>query len=124
MFHVPEKFRISEKENKFLGSDSGYGNNGAFRIRISNVACFFIVASDGEGWEHVSVHVSDCGSNRTPTWDEMCKIKFLFWDESDCIIQYHPSKEEYVNNHKHTLHLWKPITEQIPIPPSIMVGIK
>lgn len=124
MFHVPEDFRISKKEHPFLGSDSTYGNNGAFKIPISSVASYFIISSDGEGWEHVSVHVNDCGRNRTPTWNEMCEVKSLFWDESDCVIQYHPSKAEYVNNHEHTLHLWRPVTKQIPIPPSYMVGIK
>ena len=52
-----------------------------------------IIASDGFGWEHVSVSRRD----RCPTWEEMCQIKALFWDEDDCVIQYHPPRSEYVN---------------------------
>ena len=35
--------------------------------------------------------------------------KALFWDEDDCVIQYHPPRSEYVNNHQNCLHLWRPI---------------
>ena len=72
------------------------------------------------GWEHVSVSRRD----RCPTWDEMCLVKALFWDEEDCVIQYHPPRSEYVNNHPNCLHLWRPIGVSLPMPPSIMVGFK
>lgn len=55
-------------------------------------------------WEHVSVALP----NRNPNWDEMCFVKDLFWDESDECIQFHPRKSDYVNFHKHCLHIWKP----------------
>jgi hypothetical protein len=116
MFHVPEKYRIRTGP---LASDSRYGNNGAFeywhggnRIRV--------IASDGEGWNHVSVSLA----HRTPTWEEMCFIKDKFWDEEDQVIQFHPPKSQYVNYHPYTLHLWQPIGVEIPLPPSIMVGPK
>jgi hypothetical protein len=50
-------------------------------------------------------------------------IKDIFWDEDDCVIQYHPPKEDYIDNHKFCLHLWRPIGVEIPRPPKIMVGI-
>ena len=55
---------------------------------------------------------------------EMCQIKALFWDEDDCVIQYHPQSSEHVNNHPNCLHLWRPIGVSLPMPPSIMVGLK
>lgn len=119
MFHVPEKNRISKGR---LASDSSFGNNGAFLIDRGR-SQLWIIASDGEGWEHVSVHCVSDTKERTPTWSEMCFVKDLFWDESDCIIQYHPAKSEYVNMHKFALHLWKPIGVSIPIPEKILVGI-
>ena len=61
---------------------------------------------------------------RIPTWEEMCKIKSLFWDEEDTVIQYHPAKTEYVNNHPNVLHLWRSIDQVIPTPPTELVGIK
>lgn len=72
------------------------------------------------GWEHVSVsHAS-----RTPTWDEMCFIKDLFWDAEDVVVQFHPKKSEYVNLSKNCLHLWRKIGEEFPTPSSILVGPK
>lgn len=119
-FQVPNKFRL--RNHPTIASDDSYGNNGAFSIPVKFGVIAWIVASDGEGWEHVSVHIMEKGRERTPSWDEMCEVKNLFWDEEDCVIQYHPAKSEYVNRHKHTLHLWRPIGIVIPIPNKIMVG--
>lgn len=116
---VPEKYRITKG---IMASNGSYGNNGAFEVPFSNRSTAFVIASDGEGWEHVSVHVVVEGKQRTPTWSEMCKIKELFWSEDDVVIQYHPRKTEYVNNHKHCLHLWKPIGLDIPTPPTNLIG--
>lgn len=123
MFKVPNKDRITYG---VMGSGDHYGNNGAFSIWLSNRTLAMVVASDGEGWEHVSVRMVDksTGNDRTPTWAEMCKIKDIFWGEEDCVIQYHPPKSEYVNNHPHVLHLWRPTAQAIPMPDSILVGIK
>lgn len=79
-----------------------------------------VVFSNGGGWDHVSVSFR----NKTPTWDEMCIVKDIFFNEDEVVIQYHPAKEDYINNHPHTLHLWKPQKEKIPTPPTIMAGIK
>ena len=84
-----------------------------------------ILATDGNGdtllpvWEHVSVSLA----HRTPTWDEMCLVKSLFWQAHDCVVQYHPAESEYVNNHPHCLHLWRNPTAPFPIPPTILVGL-
>ena len=80
-----------------------------------------VIFSDGEGWEHVSVSTP----TRTPNWAEMCFVKSLFWDDDDTVIQFHPPKSEYVNNHAFCLHLWRPNNGAvIPLPPSILVGFK
>lgn len=117
MFKVPEKARRTKGQ---LGSNSSYGNNGFFQFKIGSVGVA-VIASDGEGWEHVSVSLSE---ERDPTWEEMCKVKDVFWDEGDCVIQYHPPKESYINHHPHCLHLWRVINKVMPIPPTILVGIK
>jgi hypothetical protein len=54
----------------------------------------------------------------------MCHVKALFWDPEDWVVQYHPAESEYVNNHPHTLHLWRPTAATLPTPPSILVGVK
>lgn len=61
---------------------------------------------------------------RTPTWSEMSFVKDVFWGEEDMVMQLHPPKSEYVNNHPHVLHLWRPTEQIIPIPPAIFVGLK
>lgn len=115
-FHVPEINRITKGP---YGSPPNSGNFGAFVIEHKGIL-FRVIASDQLGWEHVSVSIG----NRCPTWDEMCYIKSIFWDTDDTVIQYHPAEQEYVNNHPHCLHLWRPIGQTIPTPPAIMVGIK
>ncbi len=70
-------------------------------------------------WEHVSVSVK---AQRCPTWEEMCFIKDMFWNEDECVMQLHPPIQNYVNEHKYCLHLWKPMDRDIPQPPSILVG--
>jgi hypothetical protein len=85
-----------------------------------------IIASNGLWWEHVSVSVAGRRRRplRTPTWEEMCYVKALFWEPEETVLQYHPPESEYINCHSHTLHLWKPVGVQIPLPPSILVGPK
>lgn len=122
---VPEKYRLTT--NPLLPSDSSYGNNGAFIIphyRINNyeIRC---IASDGSGWEHVSVTIAPVGktANRCPTWEEMCWVKGQFWNDDVTVIQYHPAKEDYVSQHDFCLHLWRPIGKDFPTPNPLMVGI-
>ncbi len=114
MFHVPNKFRV--KEGPFQSTNTD-GNNGMFMFKIFNIG-FTAIASDGMGWEHVSV-----SSVKVPKWSEMCVVKNMFWDEEDCVIQFHPPASEYVNNCGTCLHLWRPVGIVIPRPPKILVGI-
>lgn len=116
-FHVPEKFRITSGP---MGSTAEIGNAGAFSIMLPRSQTIFAIASDALGWEHVSVSRRD----RCPTWEEMCAVKALFWDDDDCVVQYHPRKSEYVNNHPNCLHLWRPTFTCLEQPPSFLVGVK
>lgn len=117
-FRVPETYRI---KSGLLASTAASGNNGAFNIPIleNGIARLVrVIASDQEGWEHVSVSLP----NRTPSWGLMCQIKDLFWPPEAWVMQYHPSRDNYVNFHKHCLHLWRPVGVEFPTPPSYMVG--
>jgi hypothetical protein len=111
---VPEKHRIKTGR---LASPREFGCNGAFEFKHKGVH-FRAIVSDQMGWDHVSVSIGN--AERTPTWDEMCFIKQLFWDDEETVIQYHPKKSEYVNNHPYVLHLWKPHVV-FPVPPAIFV---
>lgn len=81
-----------------------------------------VIWSNGGGWEHVSV--SPYAKRITPSWDDMCLIKDIFFKDEECVVQYHPPKSEYVNNMQNCLHLWRPMNQEMPMPPSIMVGVK
>lgn len=114
-FHAPNRYRVREGALKSVDED---GNNGAFLVPFESYT-LCCIASDGGGWEHVSVSLK----HRTPSWKQMCFIKDLFWDAEDCCVQYHPPQSEYVNNHEHCLHIWRPINEKLPCPPSSFVGL-
>lgn len=114
-----EKYRIKEG---FLASE-GLVPHGAFFIPSPNLKDKLRVISSGamdKKWFHVSVSLP----NRCPTWKEMSYIKNLFFGENVTAIQFHPKKDQYVNNHPFCLHLWCRMDEEIELPPSILVGIK
>lgn len=98
---------------KEIGKDGGYGFVWLPGAKKPVMAVF----SWGGGWDHVSVS----HKNRCCTWEEMCKIKDIFFYEYEWVVQYHPAKEDYVNIHPYVLHLWRPQNETIPIPPKEFV---
>ena len=51
----------------------------------------------------------------------MCEIKAMFFKLEECVIEYHPPKSNYVNKCETCLHLWRPIYEEIPMPPMMYV---
>lgn len=112
-----ERHRILRGE---LGSSQADGNNGGFLIQRKGFPDLLVIVSDGEGWDHVSVSTQ----TRTPTWEEMCLVKELFFREDEWVIQYHPPTTENINNHRYCLHLWRPQTDAILTPPAWMVGVK
>jgi hypothetical protein len=93
-------------------------DGGAFNLMLGKND-FIIIASFGDNWDHVSVSMR----HRCPTWEEMCFIKDLFFYEDETVIQYHPHKKDYINNHPYCLHMWKPQKEEIPVPKRYMIGV-
>jgi hypothetical protein len=96
--------RIEEyrRYHPLLGTGDPGKNYGFFvfgPLRIISSGC----ADSYTDWEHVSVSCA----NRCPNWQEMDLVKRLFWDDDETVIQFHPRRDEYVNTHEFTLHLWK-----------------
>ena len=119
-FKVPEKYRLKTGP---LASNEAMGNNGIFLVRNRKFKHVLNVqASDGGGWEHVSVSTPI----RCPTWEEMSYIKNLFWDDTDFVVQMHVPKEDWVSFHEYCLHLWRKAgtNDYCERPPSIFVGPK
>ena len=117
-FEKVEKFRL---KTGFFQSNKG-DQFGAFFIpyKPGKTPLKVICAPSDEEWQHVSVSLP----NRCPTWSEMNMIKDLFWNEDECVVQYHPPKEDYVNNCTNCLHLWRWQGGEFPRPPKHLVGVK
>lgn len=68
-----------------------------------------------DGWEHVSV--SHSNKRILPTWEDMCRIKDLFWNKNETVVQIHPSEKQYVHGvgawkDSNVLHLWRPVNAE------------
>lgn len=120
------KFRVRTGP---MASTDRMGMQGAFMIPCGRET-LGVVSSDGSDWEAERLplpaweHVYVSLPSRTPTWGEMCYIKSLFFHPDDCVVEFHPPREQYVNCHCFCLHMWKPIGIEMPMPPSICVGPK
>jgi hypothetical protein len=135
--HFPEQYRYTSQLHQrrrdlaipqsFVTTleSSPYGGLFLLPRKIGSIGTFFkaIASCSPEAeWEHVSVSPLDTALKRCPTWDEMCFVKDLFWLPEDTVVQFHPPKSEYVNLAAYCLHLWRPISAEVPRPPKILVG--
>lgn len=123
MYRLPEQFRDIRSEKEIHGTSCVEGH-GIFRVNSKSApkTVLLCIAANGLGWEHVSISARHNKKVRIPTWEEMCQIKDLFWDDEDVVVQYHPKKSEYVSNAP-VLHLWRPAGVNIPTPPPELVGV-
>ncbi|MET7041058.1 hypothetical protein WBZ18_03545 [Clostridium botulinum] len=94
----------------------GDKHNGAFELKMKGEK-YFVVASDGQGWDHVSVS----HKHKIPSWKVMNAVKEMFFEDDEVVMQLHPSKKDYINNHPNCLHLWRPQKKEIPQPPIYMI---
>lgn len=104
-------------------SDDSFGFTGLFEF-VWGFQVLRVLASDGQGWQHVSVSLVD-HPKTTPRWEVMCAVKDLFFEPEDCVVQFHPPASEYVNHLPGCLHLWRCIDgREQPRPPAEFVGPK
>lgn len=106
-------YRSRDRERMiYPGENPAPHELGAFTIPMGGLL-FFVLASSGGGWDHVSVSTPV----RCPTWEEMETIKRMFFREDECAMQLHPPLNQYRNCHPFCLHIWKPLYQEIPLPP-------
>ena len=123
---------IRQTRNLFIEAEApNDGMGGHYYDSISGKNLNFIFSYQ-MGWEHLSVSMP----SRTPTWDMMCRMKDIFWNDDETCVEYHPAKNQYVNNHPHCLHIWRPVNndqffnepeskeELLPVPPHLLVGFR
>ena len=68
------------------------------------------------GWDHISISPQRAES-LTPTWEQMCRMRDLFFNDDEVVLQYHPPLQNHVNCATNTLHLWRCQNAEIPLPP-------
>ena len=77
-----------------------------------------VMASSGEGWDHVSVS----RAKRCPNWIEMEYVKRLFFKDDEVAMQLHVAVERHISTHPLCLHIWRPNDgREIPLPPEWLV---
>lgn len=81
------------------------GIKGCFVELPTGVRAHVVVGFNEDGWEHVSMELY---ARRLPTWEEMCYLKDIFWEDEEEVVQIHPKKSKYVNMTE-ALHLWRPV---------------
>ena len=81
-----------------------------------------VIWSNGAGWEHCSV--APRALRIIPSWDDMCRLKDIFFYDDEEVIQIHPKKNMYVNNMPNCLHLWRCTYKDMVLPPSVLVGVR
>lgn len=124
---ILENYRVLTGE---YGTKAG-APRGAFQIPNGpGGRALLAIADDGTdrnepskllGWEHVSV---SCGGQKhPPNWAEMDFVKRLFWDDEECVVQFHPPRSRWIS-HMPVLHMWRWLGGEFPQPHHLLVGVK
>ena len=96
----------------------GDSGNGLFLLVSPYGDVLVVRASNGEGWDHVSVSRVD----RCPWWEEMEHVRIHFFEDDETVMQLSVPRSEHLNCHPYCLHMWRPHNKRIPQPPAIMVA--
>lgn len=111
---------IRKTRNLFIEAETDNAGMGGYYYDVISGKNLNFIFSYQMGWEHLSVSMP----SKTPSWDQMCRMKDIFWNKDEACVEYHPKEEDYVNMHKHCLHIWRPTEEYLPTPPHFLVGFK
>lgn len=95
----------------------GDEQGGAFLVNVGTTIVK-VIASNTEGWDHVSVSTD----HRIPTWEEMDRVKRIFFRDDEYAFQLHLPPKNHINCHPYCLHIWRCQTQEVPLPHPIMVG--
>lgn len=115
-----DKYRNSSPEIIRWYGNAGNDKVGVFQFKSERNEPIRVIATSGEGWDHVSVSLE----KRCPTWEEMDRVKRMFFNADETAMQLHVPAEDHISYHPFCLHLWRPIDEEIPRPPAWMIGPK
>lgn len=111
--HKLNAYRVPNRASSAMGDETV----GSFDLPSPAGGRLHVIATAGEGWDHVSVSRPD----RPPTWDEMSAMHRRFFLPGATVMQLHVPTNRHINIHPHCLHLWHPWAADIPVPPEWMV---
>lgn len=115
-----DRFRDRSRQIVEYYGSAGDGGNGVFVVPSPiDSAPMRVIASDGAGWDHVSVS----RTNRCPNWPELEHVKRLFFRDDETAMQLHVPPSDHRSLHDYCLHLWRPNDgREIPRPDALMVA--
>lgn len=111
---------LNEFRKPHFSGEMGDSFNGCFILKGPCNMRLRIIASNEEEWDHVSISLN----NRVPNYKEMCWVKEKFFNDNEVAYQLHVAKKDHINCHPFCLHLWRPLSTDIPLPPKFFVGPK
>lgn len=95
---------------------------GRFLFALGGIFALVLVG-DGFGWDHVSVSLIRRNGldrwkpiERCPTWEEMCRVRDLFFAPGAWVLQFLPPAADNISHHPYCLHLWAPQQASLPTP--------
>lgn len=113
-----DSFGLPQKYDEFrhpVGGSMGNEQNGFIILPQKGLKIMF---SNGMGWEHASVS----RVSKMPSYDDLTWVKQILWGANATVMQLFVPFDEHVNRHPYCLHLWRPLEDEIPRPPNVMVG--
>lgn len=99
VFRVPAGFRR-------MSVHDGAIPPGALAFRSNDGGLIVLVSEEVHKDGRTYLHVSFSRRSRTPSYEDLDRVRKSFIGEGRESVQVFPPKEEYVNLHPHTLHLW------------------
>jgi hypothetical protein len=111
------RWRIRKECGKWSSTDED-GWNGAFLVPVDG-EMWQVLLGDGMGWKHLSV--TNAQKKQVPPWNVMCRLRDYFFDDDAWVVQFHPPRDAYINDHPFVLHLWQSIDAEMPTPLAVMV---
>lgn len=93
-----------------------FARYGMFRLKKRGVQILIVMLIE-HGWEHAAVSTK----HRPPTREEMEWVKDQFWSSEETVMDLHPPKSAWQNEHPNCHHLWRPANGEIPLPPAMML---
>lgn len=94
-----------------------YDRNNAVMQIPCGVFMLRVIASIGDGWDHVSVSLA----SRTPTWAELEFVRKMLFKPHEIVVQFHVPSDKHINIHPNCLHLWREHGQKVRLPPSYLV---